>query len=132
MAAQNIDEKSRIGDLHKELISRQNGVTRLYDGVHKGVFDIEDPQFALMLSKATTERDIAQKHYDDLERRQQRHLNLAEGKVDEFRDFLRRMLLEGPVSFKRSYLRAFISKVVVKGDEVVVSFKSVDSKSTGC
>jgi hypothetical protein len=128
VAAQNLKVKSRIGDLRKELIQRQNGLTRLYDGVQKGIFDIDDPQFAIMLSKATTERDIVQMQYDDLERRQQLQLKLADHKVHAFQIFLRRMLSEGPVSFRRSYLRTFISKVIVKEGEVIVFFKSVDSK----
>ena len=128
IAAQNLDEKSRMGDLRKELTSRQSGLTRLYDGVHKGIFDIDDPQFSIMLSKATTERDIVQRQYDDLGRRQQLQLKLADDKVHVFQKFLQRMLSEGPVSFRRSYLRAFISNVIVKENEVIVSFKSMDSK----
>lgn len=55
------------------------------------IFDIEDPLFALMLSRATTERDIAQKHYEDLERRHRRTLpqtleRLACGEILEERD----------------------------------------------
>lgn len=124
VAARNFEDKSRLRDLQRELTDRQNGLARLYDGVHRGIFDIRDPQFANALAKAKTERDIAQTHFQRLDRRQQLLLNLAEEQIRTFGDFLRKMILEGPVSFRKAYLGAFIEQVVVKGNEVFVSLKS--------
>ena len=123
ITSQNFDEKSRLDALKNDLVVKQGGVTRLYDGVHKGVFTIDDPQLTEMLQKAIAERDIAQKHVEILEKKHRVRAEVSDGKVETFVTFLRSALSSGPVPFRKRYISSIVRSVVVKDGEVVVLLK---------
>lgn len=121
--ADRLDERereltSRVGGLEAELQERESSVARLYEGVAKGAFDLNDSLFLSMLNKAQEEREIVQAKLNKLFEQKKRGFGPTAAQYDEFRAFLKKEFKSGPVAFRKAYLKSFIESIEVDGDQI--------------
>ncbi|AUR03432.1 putative integrases/recombinase [Phaeobacter inhibens] len=118
MDARDVDEKSRTAELRRVLKDKEQAVTRLFQGVEKGLFDLDDELFQVQYQTARSERDIIKGKIEALTRNRSMRMHMSPEKVAQFGHFLSEVLLAGPVGFRKRYIQAFLDSVVVK-DRVI-------------
>ncbi|WP_083101031.1 recombinase zinc beta ribbon domain-containing protein [Pseudophaeobacter leonis] len=118
MDARNIDERSRTAELNRVMKDKEQAVVRLYQAIEKGVFDLDDELFRVQYQTACSERDIVRAKLDALTRDRDVRMQMSPTQVAEFGHFLRNALREGPVAFRKQYIKTFLHSVVVSGDVI--------------
>ena len=126
MDARDVDEKLRTAELRRVLKDKEQAVTRLFQGVEKGLFDLEDELFQVQYQTARSERDIIKGKIEALTRNRSMRMQMSPEKVTQFGHFLSEVLLAGPVGFRKRYIQAFLDSVVVK-DRVINIIAREDS-----
>jgi site-specific DNA recombinase len=121
--ANRLDERdrelaSRVGGLESELQERESSVARLYEGVAKGTFDLNDSLFLSMLNKAQEEREIVQAKMSKLLEQKDRGFGPTAAQYDEFSAFLKNQFKTGSVGFRKAYLKAFVERIDVNGSQI--------------
>ena len=111
------DHASRLSALRAKLTDAENRLSRLYQAIENGI-DPADPTLKDRVAAIKTERDIAQTAFDRAVAEMRPDARVTEDKIAAFVEFMRRNVLTGDTSFRRSYLRAVIDKVEVDDTEI--------------
>lgn len=112
------DYTQRLSALRGKLSDAENRLSRLYQAIENGVADPNDTTLKDRIAAVKTERDIAQVAFDRAVSELRPEARITEDKVAAFVDVMRANVLDGPIPFRRAYLRAMIDNVEVDDGEI--------------
>lgn len=123
-AVRNHEGNGHLEKIRRELNEAETNLRRLYDAMAAGVVDPLEPTFKQRIEEITSRRDLAKA----AERRALDQLKpqtrITDKVLKKFVDFVATQLRDGPLPFKRQYLRAVIDKIIVHNNSVKIIGKS--------
>lgn len=116
--ARDADHAQRLTTLRGKLSDAEDRLKRLYQAIENGIADPADPTLKDRIATIKTERDIAQVAFDRAVAELQPGARITPDKIAACVDVMRANVLDGPVPFRRAYLRALIDNVEVDDTEI--------------
>ncbi|MVS99812.1 recombinase family protein [Devosia marina] len=117
-AARNSDHAERVAALRAKLLEAEGRLSRLYQAIETGIADPADPTLKDRIEALRTERDIAQATLDRALTEMRPEARITQEKIQAFTETMRANICDGPVPFRRAYLRAMIDNVEVDDTEI--------------
>ncbi|WP_073138512.1 zinc ribbon domain-containing protein [Litoreibacter ascidiaceicola] len=118
--ARDFEARRRSNELAREKSDADSAVARLYRMVETGMADLDDPEFVARFKRVKDERDIIAAKLDRLAVLKSERISVTPDQLNEFAEFLSARITTGPMTFRKSYLRAFIDEVRVDGDRIEI------------
>lgn len=119
-ANKSADFADRVANLRKTLSDTEARLKRLYDAIENGVADPTDETLKDRIANIKTERDIAQITLDRALTELRPEARITQDKIAAFTTIMRENIQNGPIPFRRAYLRAMIDNVEVDDTEIRV------------
>ena len=116
--ARDADHGQRLTMLRGKLTDAEDRLKRLYQAIENGIADPADPTLKDRGAAIRTERDIAQVAFDRAVAELQPGARITTEKIAACVDVMRANVLDGPIPFRRAYLRALIDNVEVDDTEI--------------
>lgn len=117
-AARNVDHAQRLSALQNKAADCDSRLSRLYEAIENGVADVADPTLKERLVTLKTERDNARIAHERVLRELQPEARITEEKIAAFAALMRNNIANGPVPFRRAYIRSVIDQVEVDDHEI--------------
>lgn len=117
-ANRSADYTDRITNLRKNLSETEARLKRLYDVIENGIADPTDETLKDRITAIKTERDIAQVALDRALTELRPEARITQDKIAAFTTIMRDNIQNGPIPFRRAYLRAMIDNVEVDDTEI--------------
>ncbi|WP_412033258.1 recombinase family protein [Nitratireductor aquimarinus] len=116
--ARDADHGRRLTMLRGKLTDAEDRLKRLYQAIENGVADPADPTLKERIETIRTERDIAQVAFDRAVAELRPEARITADKIAAFVEVMRNNVTDGPIPFRRAWLRAMIDNVEVDDDEI--------------
>ncbi|WP_026381716.1 recombinase family protein [Afifella pfennigii] len=116
--ARDADHGQRLTMLRGKLSDAEDRLKRLYQAIETGIADPADPTLKERIEAIKTERDIAQVAFDRAVAELRPEARITEDKIAAFVDVMRVNVTDGPIPFRRAWLRAMIDNVEVDDAEI--------------
>lgn len=117
-AQRNTEHTSRLTALKAKLTDAETRLKRLYDAIENGIADPNDETLKERLTSLRTNRDIAKTAFERAANELSPQTRITAEKIDSFINIMRTNALEGPIPFRRAWLRALIDNVEVDDTEI--------------
>lgn len=117
-AARNSDHAERVAALRTKLLEAEGRLSRLYQAIETGIADPADPTLKDRIETLRTARDIAQTTLDRALTEMRPEARITQEKIQAFTETMRANICDGPVPFRRAYLRAMIDNIEVDDTEI--------------
>ena len=117
-ANRSADFTDRVANLRKTLSDTEARLKRLYDAIENGIADPSDQTFKDRIAAIKTDRDIAQVTLDRALTELRPEARITQDKIAAFTSIMRENIQNGPIPFRRAYLRAMIDNVEVDDTEI--------------
>lgn len=117
-ASRSDDHATRITALQNKAAETESRLSRLYQAIETGLADMTDPTLKERLATLKTDRDSAKAAIERAYSELRPETRLTEEKIDAFAALMRENIANGPVPFRRAYLRAVIDQVEVDDEEI--------------
>jgi hypothetical protein len=116
--ARDEDHAQRLSGLKGKLADAEERLKRLYQAIENGVADPTDPTLKERIGVVKTERDIAHVALTRAAAELSPEARITGEKIAVAVEAMRANVLQGPIPFRRAYLRAMIDNVEVDDTEV--------------
>lgn len=116
--ARSDDHNQRVAALQNKLSECESRLSRLYEAIENGVADCTDPTLKDRLANLKNERDRAKAARDRAMQELQPETRITEEKINAFAGLMRANVANGPIPFRRAYIRAVIDQVEVDDTEI--------------
>lgn len=117
-AQRSTEHSARLAKLKSRVTDAETRLKRLYDAIENGIADPADDTLKDRLAGLRTERDIARTALERAANELSPQTRITDEKIDSFIDTMRAKALDGPVPFRRAWLRALIDNVEVDDTEI--------------
>ena len=117
-AFRRLENSGYLEQIDAELNESETKLRRFYDAMESGAIDPSEPTFKERMSAIVEKRDSAKAAKERALAELRPKSKLTNTAVKKFADFIRMQLDDGPIQFKRQYLRAVIDKIIVMEDRV--------------
>ncbi|GEC36451.1 recombinase family protein [Sinorhizobium meliloti] len=117
-ASRSEDHAHRMTALQNKVVDAEGRLSRLYQAIETGVADFADPTLKDRVAALKTERDQAKATLDRAFAELRPETRITEEKIASFASLMRENVKNGPVPFRRAYLRAVIDQVEVDDAEI--------------
>ncbi|WP_208249064.1 recombinase family protein [Rhizobium sp. T1470] len=117
-AARTEDHTQRMTALQNKVADAEGRLSRLYQAIESGVVDFSDEILKGRVAALKAERDHAKAALERAFAELRPDARLTEEKVDAFARLMRENVTQGPIPFRRAYLRAVIDQVEVDDEEI--------------
>ena len=116
--ARNDDFAERLKKLRAKTNDAENRLQRLYAAIETGIADPADGTLKDRINAVKSERDSAKSAFDRAMTELRPEARLTEDKIAEFSAVMRANVTNGPIPFRRAYIRALIDRVEVDDTEI--------------
>lgn len=116
--ARDEDHAQRLSALKGKLADAEERLKRLYQAIETGIADPSDPTLKERIGVVKTERDIAHVALTRAAAELSPEARITGEKIAVAVEAMRANVLQGPIPFRRAYLRAMIDNVEVDDTEV--------------
>jgi hypothetical protein len=117
-SARSADYAERITALRTKLLDAESRLSRLYQAIETGIADPADTTLKDRIATIKTERDIAQATLDRALTEMRPEARITADRIDAFTTTMRANIQDGPVPFRRAWLRAMIDNIEVDDAEI--------------
>ncbi|MEW9614417.1 recombinase family protein [Shinella sp. S4-D37] len=117
-AQRSTEHSARLAKLKSRLIDAETRLKRLYDAIENGIADPADDTLKDRLAGLRTERDIAKSAFERAAGELSPQTRITDEKIESFIGTMREKALDGPIPFRRAWLRALIDNVEVDDTEI--------------
>ncbi|WP_457663457.1 recombinase family protein [Sinorhizobium medicae] len=117
-AARSEDHTTRIAVLQNKVADSETRLSRLYQAIENGIADASDPTLKERLDNLKSERDQAKAARERAFAELRPETRLTEEKISAFATLMRENVTNGPVPFRRAYLRSVIDQIEVDDDQI--------------
>lgn len=117
-AARSADHAQRLSALQNKVADCDSRLSRLYEAIENGVADVADPTLKERLATLKAERDNARTAHERVLRELQPEARITEEKIAAFAALMRDNIANGPIPFRRAYIRSVIDQVEVDDHEI--------------
>lgn len=117
-SARSDDHSQRVAALQNRLAECETRLSRLYEAIENGIADSTDPTLKDRLATLKNERDRAKAARDRAMQELQPETRITEEKINAFADLMRENVANGPIPFRRAYIRAVVDQVEVDDAEI--------------
>jgi site-specific DNA recombinase len=115
------ERRKKLGKLRAELTDQEGAYRRLLDAIEKGVIDLDD---ATVADRFQQNKLIRARLTEEISRAAAMDTAAAPAitpaKLEKLGDAVRERLLSGPPEIRRTYVRLFVSRVVVSRNSVEI------------
>ncbi len=116
--ARSDDHSQRVTALQNKLAECETRLSRLYEAIESGIADSTDPTLKDRLATLKNERDRAKAARHRAMQELQPETRITEEKINAFADLMRENVANGPIPFRRAYIRAVVDQVEVDDAEI--------------
>ncbi len=117
-ASRSEDHTHRMTALQNKVADTENRLSRLYQAIENGIADFSDPTLKDRLATLKADRDQAKASLDRAFAELRPETRITEEKITAFASLMRENVTNGPIPFRRAYLRAVIDQVEVDDTEI--------------
>lgn len=117
-SARSADHAERVTALRTKLVDAESRLSRLYQAIETGIADPADATLKDRIAAIRTERDIAQATLDRALTEMRPEARITADRIDAFTATMRANIQDGPVPFRRAWLRAMIDNIEVDDAEI--------------
>ncbi len=117
-AQRSTEHSARLAKLKSRMTDAETRLKRLYDAIENGIADPADDTLKDRLANLRTERDIAKTAFERAADELSPQTRITDEKIDSFLNTMREKALDGPIPFRRAWLRALIDNVEVDDTEI--------------
>ncbi|MDF1600961.1 recombinase family protein [Mesorhizobium sp. YIM 152430] len=117
-AARKADHADRVRKLTAKRDDAQTRLNRLYEAIENGVADPTDETLKTRIQTLKADKEIAQESLDRALKELQPNARITADRIAAFTDTMRNNIANGPIPFRRAYLRAMIDNVEVDDTEI--------------
>jgi hypothetical protein len=123
-AARDHKRNETLATLRGKHESSDQRLKRLYRAVADGIMDPSEPTLKQEIANITAERDLARAAIERAMAELRPSARITEQRIADFTSFMRRNITEGPVNFRRAYLRATIREIKLLPDAITIVAES--------
>jgi site-specific DNA recombinase len=117
-ASRSEDHSHRMTALQNKLTDAEGRLSRLYQAIENGIADFSDPTLKERVAALKAERDQSKGALDRAFAELRPETRITEEKINAFANLMRENVANGPIPFRRAYLRAVIDEVEVDDTEI--------------
>ncbi len=117
-ASRSADHTQRMTSLHNKVADAESRLSRMYQAIETGLVDFGDETLKGRVAALKEERDRAKAALERSFAELRPETRVTEEKIDAFARLMRDNVTEGPIPFRRAYLRSVIDQVEVDDAEI--------------
>lgn len=117
-ASRTEDHAHRMTALQNKVKDAESRLSRLYQAIESGDLDFADPTLKDRVGALKSERDLAKAALDRAFAELRPETRITEERIEAFASLMRENVTNGPIPFRRAYLRAVIDQVEVDDAEI--------------